>query len=164
MVALAAIVWSIVNAEATTTTVPISQLAQQIIDGEVAELEIAGDGETITVSYKDSSEARSQVSGASSIEEVLSAYGVDGDVYRSQNVSVVYLQPSAWSGVLNIMSFLLPMLLIVGLFYFFMRQSQGANNQAMSFGKSKAKMMTSETPTVTFDAVSYTHLTLPTIA
>ncbi len=154
MVALAAIVWSIVNAEATTTTVPISQLAQQIIDGEVAELEIAGDGETITVSYKDSSEARSQVSGASSIEEVLSAYGVDGDVYRSQNVSVVYLQPSAWSGVLNIMSFLLPMLLIVGLFYFFMRQSQGANNQAMSFGKSKAKMMTSETPTVTFDDVA----------
>ncbi len=46
------------------------------------------------------------------------------------------------------------MLLLIGFFVFFMRQAQGSNNQAMSFGKSQAKMFTGDKPTVTFADVA----------
>jgi len=39
-------------------------------------------------------------------------------------------------------------------FFFFIRQAQGSNNAAMAFGKSRAKMLTGEHPTVTFADVA----------
>ena len=56
-----------------------------------------------------------------------------------------------------------PMLLLIAVWIFFMRQMQGGKGGAMGFGKSKAKMMNEIKGKVTFNAVSYTHLTLPTI-
>ena len=52
------------------------------------------------------------------------------------------------------MASILPLLFIGGLFFFLMRQAQGSNSQAMSFGKSKARMFTGDKPTVTFDDVA----------
>ncbi|MCY3569009.1 MAG: ATP-dependent zinc metalloprotease FtsH [Chloroflexi bacterium] len=49
---------------------------------------------------------------------------------------------------------LLPILLIVGLIFFFLRQAQGQGSQAMSFGKSKARMVTANRPSVTFNDVA----------
>jgi cell division protease FtsH len=48
----------------------------------------------------------------------------------------------------------LPLLLIVGLFLFMMRQAQGTNNQAMSFGKSRARMFLGNKTIVTFNDVA----------
>jgi cell division protease FtsH len=49
---------------------------------------------------------------------------------------------------------LLPMILIIGFFVFFFRQMQAGGSRAFSFGKSKAKMLTGDTPEVTFDDVA----------
>ncbi len=49
---------------------------------------------------------------------------------------------------------LLPILLIVGLVFFFLRQAQGQGSQAMSFGKSKARLVTANRPSVTFNDVA----------
>ncbi len=49
---------------------------------------------------------------------------------------------------------LLPFLLIFGLIFFFLRQAQGQGSQAMSFGKSKARLVTANRPTVTFNDVA----------
>jgi cell division protease FtsH len=56
--------------------------------------------------------------------------------------------------VLNLVGIFLPALLIVGFFYFIFRQAQGTNNQAMSFGKSRARMFTGDHPTVGFEDVA----------
>ncbi len=48
----------------------------------------------------------------------------------------------------------LPLLLIGGFIYLMLRQAQGSNNQALSFGKSRARMFTGDQPTVTFDDVA----------
>ncbi|PPR14215.1 MAG: ATP-dependent zinc metalloprotease FtsH [Alphaproteobacteria bacterium MarineAlpha9_Bin7] len=48
----------------------------------------------------------------------------------------------------------LPMLLIIGVWIFFMRQMQGGGGKAMGFGKSKAKMLTEKQGRVTFDDVA----------
>jgi cell division protease FtsH len=53
-----------------------------------------------------------------------------------------------------LISALLPVLLIGGLFVFMMRSAQGQNNQAMSFGKSKAKMFIANKTPVTFADVA----------
>ena len=63
-------------------------------------------------------------------------------------------QPPVWNGILGALTVVLPMLLLIGFFVFFMRQAQGSNNQAMSFGKSRARMFTGDKPTVTFADVA----------
>ncbi|HYJ78996.1 MAG TPA: ATP-dependent zinc metalloprotease FtsH, partial [Longimicrobiaceae bacterium] len=49
---------------------------------------------------------------------------------------------------------LLPWLLIIGFWVFIFRQMQASGNKAFQFGKSKAKLLTSESPKVTFDDVA----------
>jgi cell division protease FtsH len=48
----------------------------------------------------------------------------------------------------------LPFLLIIGLWFFLMRQMQGGGGRAMSFGKSKARLLTERHGRVTFDDVA----------
>jgi cell division protease FtsH len=47
-----------------------------------------------------------------------------------------------------------PMLLLIGVWIFFMRQMQGGGGKALSFGRSRAKMITEEDTRVTFDDVA----------
>ncbi len=68
--------------------------------------------------------------------------------------TVVVYPPAAWSGILSGITIFLPMVLLIGFFVFFMRQAQGSNNQALSFGKSRARMFTGDKPTVTFADVA----------
>ena len=60
-------------------------------------------------------------------------------------------QPSWFSSFL--FSFL-PVILILGLFWFLMGQMQGGGNRVMQFGKSRAKLATKDTPKVTFADVA----------
>ena len=58
-------------------------------------------------------------------------------------------------GILSSLLFsLLPILLLVGLFWFLMSQAQGGGNKVMQFGKSKAKLASKEAPKVTFADVA----------
>ena len=56
--------------------------------------------------------------------------------------------------LLSTLGFLLPIILIGALFWFLMSSMSGGGNRIMQFGKSKAKLVTKETPTVTFDDVA----------
>ena len=65
------------------------------------------------------------------------------------------VEPSAAGGLITtLLITVLPLLLIVGLFLFMMRQAQGTNNQAMSFGKSRARMFLGNKTIVTFNDVA----------
>jgi cell division protease FtsH len=57
-----------------------------------------------------------------------------------------------WLGLL--ITAFLPVLLIGGFIFFMMRQAQGTNNQAMSFGKSRARMFLGNKTVVTFNDVA----------
>ena len=54
----------------------------------------------------------------------------------------------------SLLSLLIPILLLGVLFWFFFSAAQGGNSKVMQFGKSKAKLVTKETPTVTFADVA----------
>lgn len=47
-----------------------------------------------------------------------------------------------------------PMILLIGVWIFFMRQMQGGGGKAMSFGKSRARLMTDQSKKVTFEHVA----------
>lgn len=59
---------------------------------------------------------------------------------------------STWWGTL--LSSILPIILILGIWFFIMQQSQGGGNRVMNFGKSRAKMMGEEKTKVTFQDVA----------
>ena len=54
----------------------------------------------------------------------------------------------------NYLISVLPWILIIGLWFFFFRQMQAGGSRAFSFGKSKAKLLTGDTPKVTFADVA----------
>lgn len=58
--------------------------------------------------------------------------------------------PTLWGIILS----WFPMLLLIGVWIFFMRQMQGGGGKAMGFGKSKAKLLTEKSGRVTFDDVA----------
>ncbi len=60
-------------------------------------------------------------------------------------------EPPWWS---TLLTYMIPFLLIIGLFFFFMQQTQGGGNRVMNFGKSRAKLHDGERKKVTFDQVA----------
>jgi cell division protease FtsH len=56
--------------------------------------------------------------------------------------------------VLGLIGTLLPLIIVLGLFWFLMNQMQGGGSRVMSFGKSRAKLASKDTPKVTFSDVA----------
>src|SRR5215467_1247327 len=86
------------------------------------------------------------------ITKVLKDNGID--YTNSQLLVLEYEPPSALGAWLNILGGLIPFILIAGVLIFMMRQAQGSNNQALSFGKSRARMFMGNKPSVTFTDVA----------
>ncbi len=66
------------------------------------------------------------------------------------NVQPASNEPGLWSVILG----WFPMLLLIGVWIFFMRQMQGGGGKAMGFGKSRAKLLTEKSGRVTFEDVA----------
>ncbi|MGH2346452.1 MAG: ATP-dependent zinc metalloprotease FtsH [Chloroflexota bacterium] len=62
--------------------------------------------------------------------------------------------PSQLGAWLQVLGGFLPLLIFGALLFFMMRQAQGSNNQALSFGKSRARMFTGNRPSITFADVA----------
>lgn len=76
------------------------------------------------------------------------------EILRSKNINIEAKPPVELSWWMRILSSLLPMALIIGIWIFMMRQMQGSGNKVMSFGKSQAKLLGKENPQVTFADVA----------
>jgi cell division protease FtsH len=73
---------------------------------------------------------------------------------EKQGVQMNALPPDEGSTLLSVLISWFPMLLLIGVWIFFMRQMQSGGRGAMGFGKSKAKLLTEKTGRVTFDDVA----------
>ena len=72
----------------------------------------------------------------------------------SKNVSVKAEPPEEASWLTTLLVSWLPMIIIIGVWIFFMRQMQGGGGKAMSFGRSRARMVSQESARVTFADVA----------
>ena len=151
IVAIGAIIFTALRSNSQPSeTISLSDVAAKINAGGVKEIAVSGDDVKINTGGTDLLMSRKDPS--SSLPEQLAALGVKPDAWAKVQYGVE--SPPEWGTLLSTLSFLLPGLIVVGLIYFMFRQAQGTNNQAMSFGKSRARMFTGEHPTVTFEDVA----------
>jgi cell division protease FtsH len=100
------------------------------------------------------------IDGEMSSGEHFSTYspGDDGLVsdLLNNNVEIMANPPEKPSLLMNILINWFPLFVLIGLWIFFMRQMQGggAGRGAMSFGKSKARMLTEDQVKITFNDVA----------
>ncbi len=131
----------------------INEVAKAIQGGEVARVVIQQD-DLIHIIYKSGKEADSHKEPTTTLVDQLVSLGVTPAQLSADNVMVEVKPPSLLSGLLSVLAYTLPLLIVLGVMWFIFRQAQGSNNAAMSFGKSRARMFSGEHPTVTFDDVA----------
>ena len=140
---------------AAQETLSINQVAADIQAGNI--VRIIEDDNRLRVVYMDGSKEIERISHkdptATLIEQLIDL-GVTPAQLSPNQVKIEIKPPSAWLGVATALGYILPFLLLGGVFWFVFRQAQGSNNAAMSFGKSRARMFTGDQPTVTFEDVA----------
>ncbi|MGB8648571.1 MAG: ATP-dependent zinc metalloprotease FtsH [Anaerolineae bacterium] len=152
LVTLAVLAYNLFQAKPQTKEISVSQLAQDVQDGLATKVQV--NGTQVTVNYNDGTTkvANLDRSSKSSFEDTMKSYGVTSDQLIKANVSNA--NPPQWDNIIALLGTILPFILIGGLFFFLMRQAQSGNNQALSFGKSRARMFSGDKPTVTFADVA----------
>jgi len=138
-----------------TTTVNVSTILNDIktdmYNHQKDTLMVASDTITLTRGQNTNKE-QADINSTFDITQVLKDNNID---YTNNQLLVLeYEPPSALGAWLNILGGLIPFILIAGVLIFMMRQAQGTNNQALSFGKSRARMFMGNKPTVTFTDVA----------
>ena len=137
-----------------TEEISISNLVQQINNGEVENVIVAGNELKITL--KNQEQRSSQKEGNESFAALLKNYEVPEEKISALNITVEDA-PNSGMFVGTILPFLIPLLFIVGLIWFMMRQVQGVNNRAMTFGQSGAKIADRQKDKITFQDVAGAH-------
>ena len=109
----------------------------------------------VTLAYRDGAESYQTNVPETGFDffEFLSREGIDVGVQGFPDVKVGS-GGGFGSTIAGLFINLLPFLLIIGLIFFFLRHAQGQGSQAMSFGKSKARLITANRPSVTFNDVA----------
>ena len=129
---------------------PLSEVAVQVREGYVTSIRVEGD--SLFVKFKNGEEITSHKESGSTASAQLLNLGVTEEELGSIEIEVV--QPPDWMTLLSAGgSILLVVAMLVG-GYMMLRQFQGANSQALAFGKSRARMYTGDQPSVTFEDVA----------
>lgn len=129
----------------------LSSLAERITSGSVAQVLIRGNQVRVTSGSQGRIQLARKEPGIS-LSESMNLLGVSPTALQS--VEFIPDSPSSTGTWLGVLFNILPILFIGGLFLFIFRQSQGTANQALMFGKSKARMFTGEKVDINFQAVA----------
>jgi cell division protease FtsH len=146
------LVYSFISRGPDQNTLTINQVAAGIKNGSI--VKISEDGDTLTITNKDGSQSTALKETGTTLADQLLQYGVTAADLTPDKMSLEIKAPSPWVGIINILGYILPFLVLGIMFYFFFRSARGSNNSAMSFGKSRARVVDSEKPTVTFNDVA----------
>ncbi|KKT52635.1 MAG: ATP-dependent zinc metalloprotease FtsH, partial [candidate division Kazan bacterium GW2011_GWA1_44_22] len=110
--------------------IPLSQVVEDASAGRIEKITVKGDN--LSIIDRNGTEYRSRKEPNTSLFDA----GIN-----PQKVTVEVKDVSTSELWLGLLSSLIPFLLIVGFLWFMLRQAQGANNQALSFGRSRARLV-----------------------
>lgn len=133
--------------EASSKNIPLSQAIADIKANKVKEL-VVNDNK-MDVIYKDDKKAITKKEPNTSLYEILKDSNTD-----STKVKITIKDSSAFNTWVGILANFLPVLLIIGFFYFVFKQARGAQENIFSFGNNKAKAFSKVFPKVTFKDVA----------
>ncbi|MFF2652440.1 ATP-dependent zinc metalloprotease FtsH [Streptomyces sp. NPDC058045] len=152
------VLMQVVGSSGGYKTVDTGQVVQAIDNNRVQQAKLTtGDEQTIKVQLKNGQ----KVDGSSKIQ---ASYIGDQGVNLAKDLQAKYeskqipdgytVSPSKQNPFFGFLLSLLPIILIVLVFLFVMNQMQGGGSRVMNFGKSKAKLITKDTPKTTFSDVA----------
>ncbi|MFO0629964.1 MAG: ATP-dependent zinc metalloprotease FtsH [Polyangiales bacterium] len=121
--------------------IPYSQMLADIDKGTVSDLQVQGDRFS---GHRNGEAFTSTGPYTESLDNTLKSKGI-ATTFKPMDDGTTW-----WSVLIS----WFPMLLLIGVWIFFMRQMQGAGGKAMGFGKSKAKLLTEKHGRVTFEDVA----------
>ena len=120
-----------------------SEFMDQVEGGKISEVTIQGD--RVSGKYIDGSSFQTMT--PSKDQDLVR-------VLREKGVRIVVVPPEQTSWYMNILISWFPMILLLGIWIFFMRQMQSGGGKALSFGKSKARLMNEDKNKITFKDVA----------
>jgi cell division protease FtsH len=148
-----AIVWAAVAGSTKTQSVSLATLATEVTSGNVKSVSIDENNTTLTITMKDNTIQTSNKESDVSLNDTLKNYGVS-----QSDINAVQVESSTTSGFEGFLEavgpFVIPFVLIAIFLYFLMRNVQGANNRAMTFGQSQARLQDDRKKKVTFADVA----------
>ncbi|MFP6705569.1 MAG: ATP-dependent zinc metalloprotease FtsH [Alphaproteobacteria bacterium] len=127
----------------STTMLAYSQFISEVESGQIRDATIQGN--TINGHYTDGTPFNSYAPNDPDLVRKLDQHGVTISAAPDEEGT-----PTLFAILLN----WFPMLLLIGVWIFFMRQMQSGGGKAMGFGKSKARLLTERSGRVTFDDVA----------
>ncbi len=131
------------NTERNSISLTYSQFLDEVEVGSVKDVVIKGNN--ISGAFDDGRQFKTYAANDPTLVERLNDRGV--------NISAAPLD-DGYPSILGILISWFPMLLLIGVWIFFMRQMQGGRGGAMGFGRSKAKLLTENKNKVTFNDVA----------
>src|SRR2546425_2317167 len=155
LVAIIALFFPVVQQGGTPDVKPIAlnDLAQRIKRNEIKSIEVTDDRVVAVASTPSGPDQKLTTrTGRDNFLDAMHNFGVMPD--ELANVQYTVKEPPQISNWLGILVNLLPLIFFGAILLFMMRQAQGSNNQALSFGKSRARMFMGNKPTITFADVA----------
>jgi cell division protease FtsH len=140
------IVFAAVNQPSTLKTISSSQAITDTNAGKYSKIVVNHNELDITPKGEDKATLKTYVDGNASLKE---------QGFNTSKVTVSY-KPSTDSNStwISLATSILPVILIAGLLYFMLRSAQGQGNQALSFGKSKARLYGNEKDKIVFKDIA----------
>ena len=143
IVAVASIFFIIVPGLGSSSEVSFTEVVRMARSGEVSTIEVKG--ESLRVTTVTDTELNSRIGEGTDITEVFRNEGI-------RDVEITFKGSGGFN--LGLLLNFLPLVFFGALIIFMMRQAQGSSNQTMNFGRSKAKMILTNRPTVSFGDVA----------
>jgi len=128
------------------STVPLSQVISDVKVGKVKEISIVDN--KLTIKEQDKTVQAFKEPGANTYQLFKDA-GASLD-----KTKVLVKDETGLNSWINILSSILPIILMVAFFYFIFRQARGAQENIFSFGQSRAKLFSKDTPRIRFSDVA----------
>jgi len=130
--------------------VPLSTLQERAAQGKVTEAKFDDKAQTVTVKVEEDGK-ETRLTSTYLTDQGTTLY----DEVRAKNPTAkLPVERPKENVFVSLIIGLLPIALVVLLLFFFMNQMQGGGNRVMNFGKSKAKLVSKDTPKTTFADVA----------
>ncbi len=142
VILLALIIFAIYNKPSNLKTIPLTQAISQSNAGKYKSIEVNGSELDITPKGQSSPTLKTYTDPNTSLKS---------EGFNFNKVTVSYKpQSSSASAWLTIGESVIPVIIIAGVLFFMLRSAQGGQNQALSFGKSRARLYGNEKDKATF--------------
>ena len=148
LVAIVAIVFTLFSKGGSSDQeTTLTEFIREAQNGKVERVEVSGRNLKYFLTDDPNDQTfKTKMESGDTVRQVLQDAGIEPADFPPVKLT----EPTFLSRLPGILLTFLPIIFIVAILFFFLRQAQGGNNQAMSFGKSKARMFTGNRPSVTF--------------